>query len=150
MDTTDRLSYDEIQEIPADSEIEFKEYGLDRNEKKFEKISIKGKLKAIILPNIPIGSTELKIYYQNITDSDFVALSVSPNIRLVIQVGEDKFHIPIFRVISINNYFISIQLQEVKLSQEEVQNQEFLLRSQPEQLLGFNSYGVGSKFNGGK
>ena len=134
-------SYGDIVNIPIKSMVEFKQYSLDRHENKKLEDTVVGELFTIIPSCEQLSLELLETYYKGVSSEHYTALSYSPDIRLVIIIGNDRMGIPIYKTISINSYFYSVGLQTIEYKELTTFKPEL-----PNQILGFSSYDIGSKF----
>ena len=135
------IKYDKALSIPLKSTLHFKEYMLDRREKKQLCNEIDGELLTVVSPEDRLNSDLIREYYPDFPESDYPSLSHSPFIRLVVRIGMNKLGIPVYHTITLNEYYMSVGLQTLEY-EDSVEYKPIL----PNQILGFNSYEVGKKF----
>ena len=133
--------YDKALEVPLKSLVHFKEYALDRHERKQLLQEIDGELFTILSPEERLSADSIRVYYPELHESSYHSVSHSPFIRLVIQIGASKLGIPIYRTVTLNKYFMMVGLQTV-----EYEEMVIAQPTVPNQILGFNSYDIGNKF----
>ena len=133
--------YEDSFNIPLKSAVHFKEYILDRHENKKLRNQTDGILSAIIKPEDSLSCDEIATYYQNVPQQFHINLSRDAFVRLVLDVGQDRQGMPIYRVVSLNKYYMMVGLQELEYEQAQETMPEL-----PNQILGFNSYNFGEKF----
>lgn len=136
-----KANYEQSSNIPLQSLIEFKEYELDRHENKKVRVDVSGVLHAIIAPNEKLSSDLIEVYYKGVSEEVYPVLSCNPFVRLVLTIGTDKIGSPIYRVIALNTYYMSVGLQDLEYEEQFTPQPELL-----NQILGFNSYSFGGKF----
>ena len=139
------VNYSDISKaiIPQKSFINFKEYHLDRHERKVITMEIQDmQVAALILPNVALSREQLSIYYgDSLEDTEYLAISSLNYYRVVLQIT-DPDHPEIgasYKVLSLNQYFMFTGLQVLEVSD----HVSPIIASSPGQLLGFSSYQIG-------
>lgn len=135
------VEYDQVVDIPIKSLVHFKEYELDRHENKKLRIQVDGELATIIKPEEKLNKDLIEVYYRGLSPESYPMVSSHPFIRLVLIVGSDRMGVPIYRVVSLNKYYMSVALQTL-----EYEKQVITQPTVPAQILGFGTYDVGKKF----
>lgn len=100
-----------------DTMITFKEYTLDRHERKRMTIEIQDAMvHDIILANQKLSRDDLELYYgEGLEDIDYLQLSCMNCLRVVLRTGINELEQPVFKVISLSKDFYEEGLQEVEL-----------------------------------
>ena len=136
------MNYDNIPQIPQKSVVHFKEFTLDRHEKKKLSKEVKGILLTIITPEQSLDGEILKMYYPDTDENQHPILSLQPFYRLVLETGTNRLGMPVYTTVHTNKYFMLVGLQEIDWKENVIEVQPEI----PSQILGFNSYDIGSKF----
>lgn len=135
------VTYEKINNIPLKSVVTFREYSLDRNEKRILHNEVIGELSSIIYPGEGLDIQMIELYYPDVDQEYYPVFSVKTFYRLVLVTGTNRFGLPKYQVIDLNQYYMNVRLQTVEYD-ESVKP----VIETPSQLLGFNSYEIGSKF----
>lgn len=108
-----------IETITPSAVISFKEYELDRHERKKLKLSIENALVHAVIPaNEPIPRRLLEDYYgENLSNRDYIQLSLDSCFRIVLLMGIGEDGLPMYMPLSINQDFYELGLQEVEILQ---------------------------------
>ena len=111
---------DVMSQIVVGSVINFKEYVLDRHEKKVLNISIEGGIvQGIIQPNTQLDRSQLENYYgDGLSDIDYLQLSSMPCPRLILNLGTNEHYQTNIKIITLNDDFIRMGLQVVEVTSE--------------------------------
>ena len=103
--------------IVKGSVISFREYNLDRREKKHLVFSIENTLVHDIIPaNIPLSRTVLEDYYgQYLSDQDYLQLSSINCLRIVLFIENDENDKPRYKPLLFNKDYYLQGLQELEV-----------------------------------
>ena len=106
--------------IHSGSVIKFKEYSLDRHERKKLSLEIDGAVvQDIIGANQPISKDLMVRYYgEGLDDTTYLQLSSVNCMRVVLIVGNTEDNQPIYKVILFNQDFYNLGLQEIEVINE--------------------------------
>lgn len=109
-----------MSQIAAGSVVNFKEYVLDRHEKRILNISIEGSVvQEIIQPNTQLDRSQLERYYgEGLSDIDYLQLSSMSCPRLILNLGMNEQHQTNIKIITLNDDFIRMGLQVVEVTSE--------------------------------
>lgn len=109
-----------MSQIAAGSVVNFKEYVLDRHEKRILNISIEGSVvQEIIQPNTQLNRSQLERYYgEGLSDIDYLQLSSMSCPRLILNLGMNEQHQTNIKIITLNDDFIRMGLQVVEVTSE--------------------------------
>lgn len=109
-----------MSQIVVGSVINFKEYVLDRHEKRILNISIEGSIvQEVIQSNTQLDRSQLENYYgAGLSDVDYLQLSSMPCPRLILNLGVNEQHQTNIKVITLNEDFIRMGLQVVEVTSE--------------------------------
>lgn len=109
-----------MSQIAAGSVVNFKEYVLDRHEKRILNISIEGSVvQEIIQPNTQLNRSQLELYYgEGLSDIDYLQLSSMSCPRLILNLGMNEQHQTNIKIITLNDDFIRMGLQVVEVTSE--------------------------------
>lgn len=109
-----------MSQIAAGSVVNFKEYVLDRHEKRILNISIEGSVvQEIIQPNKQLDRSQLERYYgEGLSDVDYLQLSSMSCPRLILNLGMNEHHQTNIKIITLNDDFIRMGLQVVEVTSE--------------------------------
>lgn len=106
-----------VKSLQEGSVVNFREYTLDRHERKHLAISIEG---AIIKEIFPAGKTlpreTLVTYYgEELDDIDYLQLSTSNCPRLVLSLGINQDNQLDIKIVTLNKDFFNTHLQEIEV-----------------------------------
>ena len=107
-------SYGQLSSIPLNSLIHFKEYELDRHDKRKLKTQVDGTLFTVIQPEESLNKELIDLYYKGISESFYPSLSCSSFTRFVLMTGTDKAGMPVYKTIELNPYYMLVKLQTVE------------------------------------
>lgn len=109
-----------IESIHEGSVIDFKEYSLNRHDKKILSFEIDGGLVQKIMPaNTPFSREFLEQYYGNELDSqDYLQLSMMNCPRFVVSLGFNQDNELNIKIITLNKDFYNTGLQELIVTNE--------------------------------
>ena len=109
-----------MSQIVVGSVINFKEYVLDRHEKRILNISIEGSIvQEVIQSNTQLDRSQLENYYgTGLSDVDYLQLSSVPCPRLILNLGMNEQHQTNIKIITLSDDFIRMGLQVVEVTSE--------------------------------
>lgn len=144
------MTYSEIPLLSPGEYVNFKEYTLDRHQRKQTTLEISDlEVECVIVANTSLSIESLEAFYGvGLEEQDYLVLSKAPYHRLVLKVVDDYDPMKLyFKVIELNPYFMSQGLQELDKSQYS----PYVMNINPNQLIdsnvgavrGFKDYQVG-------
>lgn len=106
-----------LNQIILGSVISFKEYTVDRREKKHLTISIENSVvHEVIPPNTPIGRELLEQYYgTELSDQDYLQLSSVNCARIILLIGINEQGQNEYKPILFNQDYYELGLQEIEV-----------------------------------
>lgn len=106
-----------VESIVPNSVLTFKEYELDRHERKRLTYEIgPAPVECVVLPNQPLCRADLEKYYgSELSDLDYCQLACMSDFRFILRVGIDEENQPVYKPILINQDFFNMGLQTVEL-----------------------------------
>lgn len=121
-----KVTYVELlQTIQAGSVVHFKEYSLDRHERKKLTLEIPHSVvERVVKPLEKLNKEELETYYSGeFSDVDYLQLSSINGLRLVLNLGVDQYGKVLYKTLIISQDFIDSGLQEIQVIQESTQDE---------------------------
>lgn len=115
------MTFDEvIQSIHKGSVISFKEYTLDRHERKHLSISIDGGVVQDVLPaNETVSRDVLEQYYGvELSEQDYLQLSWMNSPRVVVSLGITQEGVMNIKILTLNRDFYNMGHQEIEITNE--------------------------------
>ena len=113
------MTYEEcIDTIQEGSVVDFREYRLDRHEKRRLTLSIEGAIVKDIFPaGKPLSRDTLVRYYgEGLDDIDYLQLSVMNCPRIVLSLGVNQRNELDIKIIMLNKDFFRTNLQEIDIT----------------------------------
>ena len=109
-----------ISSIKEGSVVSYKEYELDRHERKKEVLYIEDSIVQAVFPaNKPLDRVTLETYYgKDISDMEAMSLSVVNCPRIVLGLGVNKYNELDIKVVTLNQDFFNLGLQELTVTNE--------------------------------
>ena len=109
-----------ISSIKESSVVSYKEYELDRHERKKEVLYIEDSIVQAVFPaNKPLDRVTLETYYgKDISDMEAMSLSVVNCPRIVLGLGVNKYNELDIKVVTLNQDFFNLGLQELTVTNE--------------------------------
>lgn len=121
------MTYEELtSEVHPGSVVTFKEYSLDRHEKRHLSVSVdNAAVYDVIQPYEPVPLAKLEQYYgTDLAAQDYQQLAVINDLRLVLSLGINAQGELDIKIIRINPIFFNSGLQTVDITNEVVIGQE--------------------------
>lgn len=112
------MTYDDLLKVKIGSIVSYKEYVLDRHEKRHLQLEINNAVvHSIIPPNSPLNLETLEEYYgKDLEIQEYVQLSAINCLRIVLNIGVDAdTQLPLYKPLLINQDFYQVGLQQIEV-----------------------------------
>ena len=109
-----------VNSIKEGSVVSYREFTLDRHERKKEVLCIEDSIVQAVFPaNVSLDRATLEMYYgKDISDMEAMALSIVNCPRIVLGLGVNSYNELDIKVITLNQDFFNLGLQELIVTNE--------------------------------